>query len=159
MTPAIGALDVLSGASAERLDPAPGTAERTSLRRSLAFISVALILVGLELATQVVSLIFDRLRAGVGAVLAGAEFQISALRFEAGVFTLLVGLTLGVVLLWSARARVGVRAVGHLCPNCGSHTRRVKRRKRHRLLSVVMGESIARRACQTCGWVGLSVEG
>jgi predicted RNA-binding Zn-ribbon protein involved in translation (DUF1610 family) len=129
------------------------------LRRSLALISLALILVGLELATQVVSLIFDRFRAGVGAILAGAEFQISALRFESGVLILVVGLVLGLVLLWSARARGDVRAVGHLCPNCGSHTRRVKRRKRHRLLGVLMGESLARRECDTCGWVGLSVQG
>ncbi|MCG6955480.1 MAG: hypothetical protein LJF04_05755 [Gemmatimonadetes bacterium] len=129
------------------------------MRRSLAFISLTLILVGLQLATQVGSLVLDRLRAGVGAILAGAEFQISPLRFEAGVCTLLVGLALGVVLLWSSRARADVRAVGYLCPHCGSRTRRVKRRRRHRLLGVVMGESIARRECETCGWVGLSVQG
>jgi len=116
-------------------------------------------LVGLELATEVVSLTFDRLRAGAGAVLAGAEFQISAFRFEAGIVALVVGAALGVALVWSARASVDVRAVGPMCPNCGSHTRRVKRRKRHRLLAALMGESIARRECEACGWTGLSVQG
>ncbi len=92
------------------------------MRRSLAFISLALILVGLELSTEAVSLTFDRLRAGAGAVLAGVEFQISAFRFEAGVVALVVGAALGVVLVWSARASVDVRAVGHLCPELrGQH--------------------------------------
>ena len=127
------------------------------MRRTLAFISLALTLVGLELSTEAISLTLSRLKAGFGAILAGAEFHVPAFRFEVGVFALLLGIVLAALLLWSARARVEVRAVGHLCPNCGGPTRRVKRRKRHKLLSVVMGESIARRKCETCGWVGLSL--
>lgn len=127
------------------------------MRRSLAFISLALILVGLELSTEALSLTFSRLKAGVGAILAGAEFHVPAFRFEVGVGALVLGLVVAISLLWSARARVEVRAVGHMCPNCGSQTRRVKRRKRHKLLAIMMGENIARRRCETCGWVGLSM--
>ena len=127
------------------------------MRRSLAVVSLALILIGLELSTEAISLIFSRIEAGFGAILAGAEFHVPAFRFELGVVALVIGLGLAVVLYWSARASVEIRAVGHMCPHCGSQTRRVKRRKRHKLLSVIMGEHIARRRCEVCGWVGLSL--
>jgi predicted RNA-binding Zn-ribbon protein involved in translation (DUF1610 family) len=138
-------------------NPARGTAERKSLRRSLAFISLALFLIGLELSTEAISLTFSRLAAGAEAILAGVQFEVPALRYEVGVCATLSGIALGVVLVWSARAGVDVRAVGHTCPNCGSETRRVKRKQRHKLLSVILGEQLSRRKCETCGWVGLSL--
>ena len=127
------------------------------MRRSLAFISLALVLMGLELSTEAISLTLGRLKAGASAVLAGAEFHIPAIRYEVGVFSLVLGVVLAAVLFWSNRARGEIQAVGHLCPSCGSPTRRVKRRKRHKLLSAIMGESLSRRKCETCGWVGLTL--
>lgn len=127
------------------------------IRRGLAFASGFLLLAGVELSTEGVSLVATRLGAGAGALLAGSEFHVSALRYGVGVGALTVGSGIALLLLWSARHRDDVATVGAACPQCGNHTRRVKRRGWQRLLSFVMGERLTRRHCEHCGWSGLSL--
>lgn len=127
------------------------------IRRGLAFAAAFLFVAGLEMSTEAISLVLARLRAGVGALMAGAEFHVSPLRFVVGVLTLVVGLAIGILLLWSRSQRVEVASVGALCPQCGNRTRRVKRRDWQRLLGTLLGEPLTRRQCETCGWTGLSL--
>jgi uncharacterized membrane protein YciS (DUF1049 family) len=127
------------------------------MRRGLAFASLFLLLVGLELSTEAISLVLSRLQAGMAALVAGAEFHVSALRFTVGVAGIALGLTIWALLIWSFRRRHDVGAAGTACPQCGNRTRRVKRRGWQRLLALVLGEHLTRRRCETCGWTGLSV--
>jgi len=129
------------------------------MRRGLAFTSLLLLLAGLEMSTEALSLVLDRLGAGFSSLLAGTEFHVTGLRFGLGVFFLLVGLAIWVLLIWSAGQRHDVASVGTTCPQCGNRTRRVKRREWQRLLSAVLGERLSRRKCETCGWTGLSLGG
>lgn len=127
------------------------------MRRGLAFAALFLLVTGLELSTEAVSLVLDRLGAGFGALLAGSEFHVTGLRFGVGVGALTVGLAIWILLIWSARQRGDVASVGTTCPQCGNRTRRVKRKEWQRLLSAVLGEGLSRRKCETCGWTGLSL--
>ena len=127
------------------------------MRRGLAFASLFLLVAGLELSTEGISLAFSRLRTGLGALLTGTEFHVSGLRFGVGVLALILGLSIWVLLLWSAHRRNDVATVGTVCPQCGNPTRRVKRHEWQRLLSAVLGERLTRRRCETCGWSGLSL--
>ncbi len=127
------------------------------MRRGLAFTSLFLLIAGVELATEGISLVFARLRAGLGALLTGTEVHVSGLRFGVGLGALILGLTIWVLLIWSAHRRDDVTTVGTICPQCGNPTRRVKRKEWQRLLSTVLGERLTRRRCETCGWSGLSL--
>ncbi len=127
------------------------------MRGVLAFISVGLLVLGLELSTEAVSLTLARLQAGFSAMGAGVEFHVSAGRFGLGLMAMGIGGVLLFLLWWSARQRVAVGSVGHGCPTCGGATRRIKRRGLHKLLSLLLGERLTRRKCDTCGWVGLSL--
>ena len=127
------------------------------MRRGFVIASLGLLLAGLELSTEAVSLVFARLRAGTIALLAGVEFQVGGTRFVVGVLFLVAGLLLAALTLWSAKVWKGVVRVGRACPQCGDRTRRVKRRGWHRLLSILMGEDLSRRSCEHCGWSGLSL--
>jgi len=126
------------------------------MRRSLAFSSLFLLLVGLETSTEGLSLILARLRAGIESILSDAPLHVSRFRFVLGAAFVLLGLLLWVLLIWSAGHRRDVATVGSTCPQCGNHTRRVKRRGWQRLLSVIMGQHLTRRHCDACGWSGLS---
>lgn len=127
------------------------------IRPGLAFVSAFLLIVGLEMSTEAVSLVLGRLRLGFAAVVAGNDFHISPLRFAIGVLALAVGVTVWLLLIWSVRRQREVATVGSSCPQCGNPARRVKRKEWQRLLSVLLGERLARRRCDTCGWSGLSV--
>jgi len=129
------------------------------IRKGLAFASLFLLLAGLELSTEGISLVLARLRTGMGAVVAGTEFHVSGFRFSVGVVALALGLTIWILLIWSARHRHDAAAVGSVCPQCGNHTRRVKRKGWQRLLSLVLGERLVRRRCEHCGWSGLALRG
>lgn len=129
------------------------------IRKGLAFASLFLLLAGVELSTEGISLVLARLRTGVGALFAGNEFHVSALRFSVGVGALAIGLAIWILLIWSARHRDDVAVVGSACPQCGNHTRRVKRKEWQRLLSLVLGERLVRRRCENCGWTGLALRG
>jgi len=127
------------------------------MRRGLVISSAVLTLLGLELATEAVSLAFARLRAGATALFAGVEFHVGAPRFLVGVVLLVVGVILAGLTLWSAKVWKGVIRVGRSCPQCGDRTKRVKRRAWERLVSKLTGESLTRRSCEHCGWSGLSL--
>lgn len=129
------------------------------IRRGLAFASAFLLLAGVELSTEGVSLVLARLRTGMGALLAGTDFHVSGLRFTVGVVALTLGLAIGILISWSDRHRHDAAIVGSACPQCGNHTRRVKRKGWQRLLSVVLGERLVRRHCEHCGWQGLALRG
>lgn len=129
------------------------------IRKGLAFTSLFLLLAGLELSTEGISLVLARLRTGMGALLSGTEFHVSGMRFSVGVVALAIGLGIWIVLIWSARHRHEAATVGSACPQCGNHARRVKRKGWQRLLSLVLGEHMVRRHCEHCGWSGLTLRG
>lgn len=127
------------------------------MRRGFGFVTLVLVVLGLELSTQGVTLVLARIRAGLGAVFAGAEFHVGAGRFLIGLLLLLAGLVMLGLMAWSARAQAHVAVVGSTCPQCGNDTRRVKRKEWQKLLSYVWGERLTRRRCETCHWTGLSL--
>lgn len=127
------------------------------MRRGLAFLSIFLVLAGLELSTQGISLILSRFRVGFASVLGGAEFHVPGVRFSIGILALVFGAALWLLLAWSDYEAKEVAVVGATCPQCGNRTRRVKRREWQRLLSAILGERLTRRRCETCGWTGLSL--
>lgn len=127
------------------------------MRSVLVFVSAGLMVLGLELSTEAVSLTMARLQAGFAALSAGVEFHVSAGRFGLGMSAMVIGAVLLTLLWWSARKRATVGFVGPACPQCGGTTRRIKRHGLHRLLSLLLGERLTRRKCDTCGWMGLSL--
>ena len=126
------------------------------MRRPLTVVAVALILFGTEVATGAVSVAAVRMWAGFVASLTGTEFVISGPRYVTGaLFTLAGGVLFG-VMLWAERAQGEIRTEGSVCPNCGTQTKRVRRRKRHRILSRILETGVTRRSCERCGWSGLA---
>ena len=125
------------------------------VRRPITVIALGLLLRGVEVATGAVSLAAVRLGAGAKAVLGGDEFLVSAPRYLSG-----LALALGGAVLYGGL--LGVELVqrhiagGDLCPKCGTHTRRVRRRAWHRVLSRTFGGHVTRRHCERCGWSGLA---
>lgn len=128
------------------------------MRRGVTGIALLLIFLGLELSTEALTLVVERLGTGFRAVLEGAEFEVSAPRFLIGVAGLVLGAVLLALSAWAGRKRQEVESVGAACPQCGNETRRVKRREWQRLLSALLGERLTQRKCDTCGWVGLSLK-
>ena len=126
------------------------------MRRGMAFSSVFLLLAGLEMSTEGLSLILGRLRSGVIALASDAPLHVSEARFATGVGFILVGLALWLLLVWSAGHRQDVAAFGGTCPQCGNRTRRLKRKEWQRILGLVLGEHLSRRRCEACDWSGLS---
>ena len=127
------------------------------MRRGLSLIPAVLVVVGVELSTEAVSVALGRLRSGVMAVLSGVEFYLPKMRFGAGLFALVLGLVLWVLLLWAARQRRVLASMGRACPTCGGDTRRVGRTEPQRWLGALMGEQVTRQTCVNCGWTGLSL--
>ncbi len=127
------------------------------MRRLLAFVASVLVVLGLELSTQILTLTISRITAGVRAIMAGAEFYVPTGRFVVGLVFVIAGLVLFGLLVWSGGVHPRVGAVGAVCPNCGGRTQRVRRRRWQRLFSLLVGRAIARRRCETCGWVGLAL--
>ena len=126
------------------------------MRRGLATVSLTLVFLGIELATEAVTLMVARLSGGFRSLAAGEEAAISPVRFGSGVLVLGGGLALWLLLVWSGRLSAAVGSVGVGCPDCGNHTRRVKRKGWHRLLSFLLGMRLTKRQCDRCGWNGLS---
>ena len=124
------------------------------MRRPLTLAALGLLLFGLELATGAVSLTAVRLGTGLSALLAGEEFLVSGPRYVIGVALAATGLYGS--LLWAERAQRKIMVGGSTCPECGTQTRRVRRRRRHRILSRIIETSVTRRQCERCGWNGLA---
>jgi hypothetical protein len=127
------------------------------MRRGLVLVSLLLVLLGLELSTEAVTLVAERFVEGISALLGRTESGLPGFRFVGGLVALASGMGLWILLGWSARRRGAVGAEGDACPQCGGETRRVRRRGWQRLLGALLGERTTRRKCGTCGWVGLSV--
>ena len=130
--------------------------QETLLRRPLTLIALGLTLLGLEVATGVVSLTLARLGAGLGAVLSGDEFLVSTPRYLTGLALMLVGIALYGGLLWADRLERDVAVAGEICPKCGNDTRRVRRHSWHRALAKLFDVQVTRRYCERCGWSGLA---
>ncbi|MBW3535874.1 MAG: hypothetical protein KY453_11775 [Gemmatimonadetes bacterium] len=126
------------------------------MRRALVLSALALALMGVELATGGVSIIMKRLVDGVGAALRGEESLFPGYRLVAGWALLAGAVTVVAALVWAGRVAQGVRSDGSSCPRCGGSTRRIRRRRRHRLLASLLEEGLTRRSCGGCGWTGLA---
>ena len=113
-------------------------------------------LLGIEVATGAVSLAVARLFAGLGAVLAGDEWLVSPPRYLSGVVIVLAGALLLAAVLWAEIQSRRILTEGSTCPNCGTSTKRVRRRKRHRILARILETQVTRRQCERCGWNGLA---
>lgn len=126
------------------------------MRRPLTVAALGLMLLGLEVATQAVSVVAVRLWVGFTASFSGNQFVVSGPRYVTGVLLAVAGGVLLAVLFWADQAQGEIRTEGSICPNCGTQTKRVRRRKRHRILSRVLETQVTRRSCERCGWSGLS---
>ena len=126
------------------------------MRRPLTVAALGLMLLGLEVATQAVSVVAVRLWVGFTASFSGNQFVVSGPRYVTGVLLAVAGGVLLAVLFWADQAQGEIRIEGSICPNCGTQTKRVRRRKRHRILSRVLETQVTRRSCERCGWSGLS---
>jgi len=113
-------------------------------------------LFGLEVVTGVVSVAAVRLWAGVTASLTGNEFVVSRPRYLTGVLLTITGGVLYGVMLWADRVRGEIRIEGSVCPNCGTQTELIRRRKRHRILSLVLKTDVTRQNWKRCGGSGLA---
>jgi hypothetical protein len=123
--------------------------------RPLTVIALALFLLGLEVATGVVSLAGARLWAGSRAVAGGDEFIVSPARYVSGVAMCAAAVAFYGGLLWVGWMQRQL-AGGDLCPNCGAQTRRVRRRAWQRALFRTLDAEVTRRHCGRCGWSGLA---
>ena len=127
------------------------------MRHPLALAALVLALLGIELATGAVSLSLERLLGGTVALLRGEEPRLPGYRLAAGWLLLVAAAAVLGALVWAERAARTVRSAGPACPQCGSGTKRIRRRRRHRLLAHLLDEGLTRRSCARCGWIGLSV--
>ena len=114
-------------------------------------------LLGVEVATGAVSLGAARLWVGLTALFAGDGFVVSRARYVSGMWILLVGAAMLGTVLYAESARVAIEAGAGVCPRCGTETQRVRRRRRHRVLSLLLEANVTRRQCPKCGWRGLTV--
>jgi hypothetical protein len=126
------------------------------LRRPLTLIALALMMLGIEIATGAVSVAVVRLGGGLSAVLSGDEYVISMPRYVIGLAIVLTGAAVAVGVLWAEIERRTILTDGSGCPKCGTPTKRVKRRARHRILSRILETHVTRRRCERCGWNGLA---
>jgi ribosomal protein S27AE len=126
------------------------------LTRPLVYVALALMLLGIEVATGTVSLAAARMGAGLSAVLSGDEYVISAARYLSGVAILFASGGMLAAIGWAEIRRRGILPEGAVCPRCGTATKRVRRRMRHRILSWILETNVTRWHCERCGWNGLA---
>lgn len=126
------------------------------MKRPLAAAAIALMLFGVEIATGTLSLAAERLWLGLDAAVFGKEFIVPVGRVLGGTAALLAGLGLAALVLYAEAERDRILLDGAVCPKCGTHTKRVKRRIRHRILSKILEMDVTRRRCERCGWRGLA---
>jgi hypothetical protein len=121
-------------------------------------VSLALILLGLEMATKIVSLSFGRIMSGFSAIANGLDFHVSRLRFASGIAFFTVGVVIWMVGSFITRAERRMEAAGDRCPQCRAETHRAKRRMIHKIVSGLMGQELSRRQCKECSWSGLALK-
>ncbi len=126
------------------------------MRRILEVVSLALVVAGFELTAGTVSHTFQVVRRVYRELVWSTEPTVSLPRVVLGGLLVVAGLAGLALALW---ARVRGRKVGwgKTCPQCGSATHRIRRRRRHRILGWLLGRRITRRRCRECGWRGLTV--
>jgi len=109
---------------------------------------------GLELSTGFVEYVVAQYRAGIEGFLNPNLLPDYVGMVGGTVLMVAAGLAL-LVWIWTELA---IRDVGHtgLCPNCGAETRRIRRHWSHRVLSLLTGRPVSRRACSRCSWKGLT---
>jgi hypothetical protein len=125
------------------------------MKRVLEVVAITLLVVGTELATGAVSFGIEQVLRVYHQVVSGTEPEVSLLRFFVGVGMVTFGAFLVAVDLW-ARAYSGYVGRGKFCPHCNLKTDRVKRRTRHKVLGLIVGEMVVHRKCKKCGWHGLT---
>jgi len=126
------------------------------IRRGLPLLSLALLILGLELAVGTLSRSLDTIGRALGALWVGEEVGVSLPAFFVGLLLTGVGLA-GLGLSGWSRVMRGRLIRGKGCPECAATTRRIRRRRWQRLLGTVLGEKVQRRECGECGWRGLAV--
>ena len=126
------------------------------MRSPFRLLALGFVVLGLELSTRAISLAVGRIGAGFTAVLNGTEMHVSSGRFLIGVAALAFGFAVLVVGMVLDRLERQLAKAGDRCPACGSGTNRVKRKRAHRILAMLMGHRLTRRQCEECNWVGLS---
>lgn len=128
------------------------------MRRFVSLLSLVVMLVGLELGVEMVSLTWARIGAGVSAITNGLEMHVSPARFVTGVLLFVGGFTVWFAVTWLGRMEQRISAVGDYCPRCRSETKRVKRSRFQRIVSSAMRDEVASRECDQCGWSGLALK-
>lgn len=119
-------------------------------------LSLVIAVIGLEISTRMVSTTWARTREGIEALAGTSEGLVSNSRFLLGLGLTALSVAVLIVASWrtSVRSRLAYASPG--CPECGEATKRIRRKASHKLLSALLGDDITRRACSSCGWVGLS---
>jgi hypothetical protein len=125
------------------------------VKRVLEVVAIALLVVGIEMATGAISYGLDRVAEVFGQLVTGAEPGVPATRFFAGLGLVALGVGAVSVDVW-ARAHSGPLGRGRVCPHCGGKMDRVRRKRSHRLLGWILGETLTHRVCPRCGWHGLT---
>ena len=119
-------------------------------------ISAVTAVIGLEVATRMLSTTWTRLKEGVSAVRGGPDGLVANPDFLVGLGLTALATTMLVISVWRSWVRSGLAVASTECPECGEQTKRIRRKISHKLMSPFLGDDITRRACSSCGWVGLS---
>jgi len=114
-------------------------------------------LAGLELLTGAGALGLRRLTGNTRALVTGMPGTYPAARLQVGLGLLSLGLLLAATLWGIGLASRRIRGHGKVCPDCGALTKRLRRTRVQRFLGSMLHQEIARRRCEFCGWIGLSV--
>lgn len=115
---------------------------------------MALLILGLELATGTLGESLGRIRGVAEALAAGEGVEVYLPAYFAGVLAICIGFAGLAVSAWSRLIRGRLKR-GTACPGCGSGTRRIRRKTLHRFLAGLVGEKVQRRICTECEWKGL----
>jgi len=128
------------------------------VRRIASVLSVAGVLLGLELATKALSLAMGRVGSGFSAIMSGLDSHVSTARFLSGVLLLVVGLMTVLVLTALAHAEQTMARNGDRCPSRKGDTQRVKRTKAQKVFERLLGRELSARHCEDCGRSGLALK-
>jgi hypothetical protein len=125
------------------------------LRRTLEVISLALFLLGLELATGTPSLTIARLQETIAYPLGSDGAESVEWRVLGGLVVMVVALILAALTVMVRHRTKGIQSHAG-CPKCGADTKRVRRNAWQRMLGGVVGKALSARHCGDCGWKGAS---